>query len=271
MSGAVSFDPGLYRETAGYYDRFRLPYPREMLDDLLGLVRPSGRGRLLDLACGTGQITFAIAERFAEVWAVDQEPDMIRVVRDKAQSGATGHVRAVLSPAEELRAPARAFELVTIGNAFHRLRRDTVAANAFRWLAPHRCIALVWSTGPWTGEAPWQRALASVLSSWKHKLGVEARVPVGWETARRRRPDAEALRSAGFEMIRSSRFPTPHTWSVEALIGLVYSTSFLPRVVLGDRAEMFERDLRRELGSFAARSELSETIDFAYELASRPA
>ncbi len=271
VSDALEFDPDLYRGTAGYYDRFRVPYPQLMLDELLGLVQPSGRGRLLDLACGTGQITFAIAEQFAEVWAVDQEPDMIGVVRDKARVAGASQVRAVVAPAEGLDAPPGAFELVAIGNAFHRLRRDTVAANAFRWLQPNRCIALLWGTGPWTGEAAWQRALACVLSSWKTKLGAEARVPVGWEEAHREQPDALVLRAAGFDVVRSSRFSTAHDWSVEALIGFVYSTSFLPRVVLRDRTETFERDLRRELGSFEARNELSETIDFAYELARRPA
>ncbi len=271
VSDALEFDPGLYRGTAGYYDRFRVPYPEVMLDELVRLVQPSGRGRLLDLACGTGQITFAVAVQFAEVWAVDQEPDMIRVVRDKARVARASHVRTVVSPAEGLDAPPGAFELVAIGNAFHRLRREAVAAGAFRWLQPNRCIALLWGIGPWTGEAAWQRAMACVLSSWKTKLGAEARVPAGWEEGRRMQPDAVVLRAAGFDVVHSSRFPTAHDWSVEALIGFVYSTSFLPRVVLGDRAEMFERDLRRELGTFEARNELRETIDFACELARRPA
>ncbi len=270
VSDALEFDPGLYRGTAGYYDRFRVPYPPAMLDELLALVQPSGGGRLLDLACGTGQITFAIAEQFAEVWAVDQEPDMIRVVREKGRVAGAGPARTVVARAEGLDAPPDAFELVAIGNAFHRLRRDAVAARAFRWLQPNRCIALLWSTGPWAGEAAWQQAMAGVFSSWTTKLGAEGRVPVGWEEARRERPDLVVLRAAGFDVVHSSRFPTAHGWSVEELIGFVYSTSFLPRVVLGDRAGLFERDLRRELGGFEARNELNETIDFNYELARRP-
>jgi SAM-dependent methyltransferase len=151
VSDALEFDPDLYRGAAGYYDRFRVPYPRVMLDELLGLVQPSGRGRLLDLACGTGQITFAIAEQFAEVWAVDQEPDMIRVVRDKARIAGASHVRPVVASAAGLDAPPGAFEPVAIGNAFHRLRRDAVAANAFRWcsrIGVSRC-----SGAPGPGQA----------------------------------------------------------------------------------------------------------------------
>jgi len=66
VSDAIEFDPGLYRGTARHYDRFRVPYPRAMIDDLLARAQPSGQGRLIDLACGTGQIAFAMASLFAE-------------------------------------------------------------------------------------------------------------------------------------------------------------------------------------------------------------
>ena len=207
----TEFDPDLYRGTARDYDRFRVAYPDVMIDGLLDAVGPSGRGRLLDLACGTGQITFALAERFAEVWAVDQEPDMIELVRAKAQAIPDTHVHAVAVRAEDLVAPANAFELVAIGNAFHRLRREAVAANSFRWLEPNRWIALLWSTGPWTGDTGWQAAMAAVVERWKTRLGAQARVPAGWEEPRRRRPDTNVLASAGFRDVRSARFPRSTT------------------------------------------------------------
>ena len=64
MDDEVRFAPDLYRGTAGYYDRYRLPYPAEMLDDLVGRAGISGQGRLLDLACGTGQLAFPLRRRF---------------------------------------------------------------------------------------------------------------------------------------------------------------------------------------------------------------
>jgi SAM-dependent methyltransferase len=74
MSDEVTFSPDLYRGTAEFYDRFRLSYPDPLISDLVHRTRPSGRGRLLDLACGTGQLAFALRSSFAEVRAVDQEP-----------------------------------------------------------------------------------------------------------------------------------------------------------------------------------------------------
>ncbi|PZS31207.1 MAG: class I SAM-dependent methyltransferase, partial [Pseudonocardiales bacterium] len=159
MPDDVEFRSDLYQGTAEFYDRFRPGYPRSMLDDMVRRAAVSGRGRLLDLACGTGQVAFGLADAFSEVWAVDQEPDMIRLVRGKALPAGAGHVRAMVSAAEDLAAPLRAFELVTVGNAFHRLRREAVAAGAFGWLRPGGCLALVWADSPWTGDQDWQKAL----------------------------------------------------------------------------------------------------------------
>lgn len=271
VSDAIGFDPGLYRGTARYYDRFRVPYPRLMLDDLVDRAGVSGRGRLLDLACGTGQIAFALADRFAEAWAVDQEPDMIEVVHDKARAAGASRVQGIVSRAEGLDAASGAFELVAIGNAFHRLAREAVAANAHCWLRPSGCIALLWAGSPWTGGAEWQRAMSAVLDRWKTSVGADARVPGDWNQARRERPDRSVLTAAGFQLVHSSHFPATYDWAIDTLIGFVYSTSFLPRHVLGDRAPAFERDLRRELAGVAGDNMLRETIDFAYELARRPA
>ena len=73
----------LYKGTSAYYDRYRLPYPDQLLDDLRARVPITGRGRLLDLACGTGQIVFALAPDFAEVWGVDQEAESISFASEK--------------------------------------------------------------------------------------------------------------------------------------------------------------------------------------------
>jgi ubiquinone/menaquinone biosynthesis C-methylase UbiE len=271
MSEAIEFDRDLYRGTAGDYDRFRVPYPQSMIDDLLARVQPSGHGCLLDLACGTGQITFAVSGGFGEVWAVDQEPDMVDVVRKKAAAAGAGHVRTVISAAEKLEAPPQAFELVAVGNAFHRLHRDAVAASAFEWLQPGGSIALLWSPSPWVGDEGWQHAVSAVMEEWKTRLGVQGRAPAGWDRERQERPDTTVLAEAGFQLVGSNRFPTEHEWTVDKLAGFAYSTSVLPRSVLADRADEFEAELSRALGSHTTGGKLRQTIDFAYELASRPA
>ena len=199
----VRFAPDLYRGSAGYYDRYRLAYPEAMITDLVQRAGVSGRGRLLDLACGTGQLAFPLRRWFTEVWAVDSEPDMVKTVRAKAAAAGAGEVRPVVSSAETLHAQPGYFELAVIGNAFHRLDRDLVAGRVLGWLEAGGHLALCWSSGPWTGEEDWRRALAAAVARWRTVLGAEGRVPAGWDLARQRRPDAQVLSGAGFEAGRA--------------------------------------------------------------------
>jgi len=267
----VRFAADLYRGTAGYYDRYRLPYPEAMITDLVRTARISGRGRLLDLACGTGQLTFPLRQWFGEVWAVDSEPDMAEVVRAKAAAVGARNVRPIMSAAETLDAEPEYFELTVIGNAFHRLDRDLVAGRILGWLQPGGSLALCWSSGPWTGAEDWQRALAATLEQWTTALGAGHRVPAGWDEARRRRPDLQVLTEAGFEVAGRREFTAEHRWSLPELAGHIRSTSALPPSALGDEAAAFDADLTASVGPHSDSDVFTETVSFAYDLASKPA
>lgn len=272
MADEVEFAPGLYRGTAGHYDRFRLPYPDALIADVARRAAPSGHGRLLDLACGTGQLAFPLRGWFADVWAVDAEPGMTEVVGAKAAAAAdAAHIRTVTARAEDLRADPDGFELIVIGNAFHRLSRTLVAERAHMWLRPGGCLALCWSSSPWTGPEQWQRALDHLLHSWQSALGAAGRVPSGWDRVRRRDPDRDVLSRAGLEHAGRQEFPVEHHWTIRELAGHIRSTSFLPPSVLAGRADDFDAELTAELSPYTAEGCLTETVGFAYELARKPA
>lgn len=262
------FRRDLFRGTAPFYDRFRVPYPRGLIDDLA--ERAGEGGRLLDLACGTGQLTFALHDRYDEVWAVDQEPEMVAVVREKALTAGIGTIRPLAAAAEDLQAAEDSFDLVVIGNAFHRLPRERVAANVRRWLRPGRCLALVWGESPWAGEEPWQRTLAATMKRWRARAGGEGRVPAGYDEYRRERPDLAILEQAGFDVIGAHQFLAGHDWTPRTLAGFLFSTSVLSRPALGDLAPAFEEDLRREMLGCVPAGRWRQVVSFGYQLARRP-
>jgi ubiquinone/menaquinone biosynthesis C-methylase UbiE len=264
------FRRDLYRGTARDYETYRLPYPAVLIAELAARAGADGSGRLLDLACGTGQLSFVLRGLFAETWAVDQEPDMIRLARQKAAAAGTDDMHFVTSPAEDVVLPAEAFDLVVIGNAFHRLPRPRVARSVWRWLRPGRQLALFWSASPWDGPEPWQKAMSATMARWRARLDDTDRIPPGYEQARRDLPDQEVLRQAGFELADRSQVTVRKDWTSAELAGFVYSTAVLSRAALGPLASAFEDDLRRAVEARAAGSMLRQEVSFVVELARRP-
>jgi len=271
------FRADLYRGTAGYYDRYRLPYPAALIDDLVLRTSADGTGRLLDLACGTGQACFALRGWFAEIWAVDQEPDMVRLAAEKASAlgdsaiAGTERFQFVTCAVEELPAPEQAFDLVTIGNAFHRLRRQTVAAQVLRWLKPGGYLALLWGGSPNHGNAPWQQVLRDQMRRWQLRPGAEQRVPAVYEADRASRPDLDILRETGFEIVGRQEFPVSQLWTATQIAGFVASTSVLSPDALGPDAEAFDVSLRRALLALEHGGQFRQDTSFACDLARRPA
>jgi len=291
MATVAAFRRDLFVGTAEYYERYRVPYPSSLIEDLSEQASLTGSGTLLDLACGTGQLTFALHERFARTWAVDQEPGMIEVVARKAaaigEAGtadgagtagktgtaggagtAGGGIRAAVGRAEELPLPAASLDLAVIGNAFHRFPRDVVAGLLYGWLRPGGHLALVWGGGPEAnppsdGLAPWQEAMHAVLARWRPP----GRIPASYERDRAERPDVTVLTDAGFEYLGKREYSVAHEWTTESLLGHAYSTSGLSRAALGDAVPEFEADLRRAL---LPHTPFRHRLSFACELSVRP-
>ncbi len=265
------FRRDLYRGTAGYYDRFRVPYPAGLIGDLAGRAGADGTGGLL----GSGLRDRAAQLRVAG--PVRRGPGRRsgtgdgRHGRGQGRGGRAANVRALACAAEDLRVPAGSFDLVTIGNAFHRLPRDTVAASTFRWLRPGGFLALAWGGSPNEAEERLAAGPGRVTGRWKARAGAHGRVPAEYEQDRRERPDLAILRGAGFENAGRHQFAAVHDWTPEALAGYALSTSVLSPVALGGQATEFTEDLRRELAAAQPDGRFQQTIIFACDLARRPA
>jgi SAM-dependent methyltransferase len=269
MEPELTFRTDLYRGTAAFYARYRPPYPASLLEDLAARLPVSGKGRLLDLACGTGQVALPLAKRFSEVVAVDQEEEMVAYGRAEADASSLTNIRWILGSAETVGVEGT-FELVTIGNAFHRLKRQVVAERAFSLLEDGGGIALLWSDPFGRGDSEWQSAMGALFDHWMSKLEITDRVPAGWQEAIDQRPHEEVLVRAGFEYLGKHRFFSDQTWTAETFIGLVYSTSFLNREALGENREAFEADLSRLLRSYEPGGVAQASVSYEFHLAQRP-
>lgn len=263
---APDYGDDAFRGTAPYYAEFRERYPLSMLEEIVERAGVSGDGVLLDLGCGTGQVALPMSRWFRQVLASDVEPEMLEVGRQEAARLGIDKVEWIQSRAEDLDFPDGHLDMVTIGNAFHRINRPLVGRRAMAWLPPGRCLVVLGSGKE--RDVPWRKVLADVVARWTSPTGEED--GGGGPGAQPAATHDEVLADLGFELEQAVR-PTPYEWTVDSLVGRMWSASTTSVAVLGDRAAAFEEDLRRSLLAYDPTGRYRETIEYYYILARVPA
>src|SRR5260370_10573356 len=69
---------GFSGEVADFYHRYRHGYPAAVIDALIDAFGLNGQDVVVDLGCGTGQLTLPPARRGRGVGGVDPQPAMLR-------------------------------------------------------------------------------------------------------------------------------------------------------------------------------------------------
>jgi 2-polyprenyl-3-methyl-5-hydroxy-6-metoxy-1,4-benzoquinol methylase len=95
--------------------------------------------QVVDLGCGTGQISLPLAMQGAQVLAVDVSSAMVRRLQSEAQRLDVTRLEGLALPIEELVLPEESVDLVVSSYALHHLRdadKARLVSAAFSWLRP---------------------------------------------------------------------------------------------------------------------------------------
>ena len=210
-----------------------------VLRDAFGL---DGKGRLLDLGCGPGSVAIPIAHLFERVVAMDPEPDMLEEGRAVAHRAGVQNIAWVRGSSEDLSGTMGTFRLVTMGESIHWMDQRRTLEALYDLIDTAGGVAIL-GRGvplPLPPMTAWRAAVCHVVREYVGEI------PLPWDHVP---PPPEELHEA---YLRRSRFvrQIEHSelfeveWTVESIIGNLYSMSFCSRKVLGERTEAFERDLR---------------------------
>jgi ubiquinone/menaquinone biosynthesis C-methylase UbiE len=94
---------------------------------------------VLDLGCGTGQITIPLAERGADILGIDVSPAMAGTLRAEAGRRGLSRLSAATAPIERLDLRPASFDLIVSSYALHHLRdaeKARLVGSAYRSLRP---------------------------------------------------------------------------------------------------------------------------------------
>ena len=253
--------------TARDYSVYRVPYPKSLIDELTTHTELTGVGKLLDLGCGPGRLTLLLSDYFAQCIAVDPEPEAVAFGEKQAIAEGIENVAWIVDSSETVELSSNEFELITIGEAFHRMNRPLVTKKSFGWLKRGAWIALLWQDHMWHSDELWARTMVDIINRWIRK-----KLPTRQEdlSARSRDPFENHLISNGFESITQKLFEVNFKWNIESLIGFLRSTSFASQARLAEKFNNLETELRLQLPLCNPSGVYDEVITFGFILGRRP-
>jgi SAM-dependent methyltransferase len=197
-----------FSRLAAQYATFRPRYPAALFD-YLAAVAPS-RSAAWDCACGSGQATLDLAERFDSVIGTDASAQQV--------SQAPPHPRVTfrVARAEESGLPDESVDLATVAQSLHWFDLDAFYAEARRVLRANGVLA-VWTYGVHTVEEPELNA---------HLQNFYA-VTVGefWPPERKLVEDGYRSLPFPFTELTTPAFEMSERWTLTKLLGYLRSWS----------------------------------------------
>jgi ubiquinone/menaquinone biosynthesis C-methylase UbiE len=195
----------VFNEVAALYDEMRPGYAPAILDAAVARTGLPPGGRILEIGCGTGQITAPLAARGYSILALEPGDTMAalaaRNCRDYPQV-------AILPSSFEAWPPdGQTFDMVVSAQAFHWIAPDAGCAKAASVLKPGGAIALFWHLDVSQDTAFWL-ATQPIYDAYFHPPeGHTTMMSLGERTALY----AEAIgRCEAFEPVQEVR----HAWEV---------------------------------------------------------
>ena len=251
MPDEWQWDRTLFRGAAAYYERGRLPYAQGFAEILATALGLNGNGRLLDVGCGPGTVTLALARYFTEVVGIDPDEEMLAAAEDRAQRLGVANARWVLARAEDLPAGLGEFRVVVFAQSFHWTDRDRVAATVLEMLEPGGAFVHISDlknppAEPMPQPGPPYPQISELV---RRYLGPVRRAGQG--SLVDGTPDREdlVLARAGFKDFERRIVPSEEVInrSTDDIVAWVFSRSDSAPHLFGDKLADFERDLREVL------------------------
>ncbi|WP_225230167.1 class I SAM-dependent methyltransferase [Ureibacillus galli] len=167
----INYGNDLFKGTAWYYSRYRPLYPASMIRYLIDKFSFDGKGQMLDLGCGTGQLAFRLSDWFEKIIGIDNEPEMIQEAIRLEKEYLLENLEWFNGDLESFRKKFNnhLFRFVTIAKAFHWMDREKTLDMLYEMIAHGGGIAIIDNYSTNKELLPWQLKIQQVVEQWYGK------------------------------------------------------------------------------------------------------
>lgn len=231
-----------FESTEEYYAEYRPGYGDEAIRYLVDRFELDDSARVLDLGCGAGQLAVPLAAHAGEVVGMDPNEAMLQQARKRAREADRENVELVAGSDADLREQLGPLRLATMGRSFHWMDQERTLDRLSEMINPDGGVALVDDTEWLTrGTADWQAEVYEVADEYLDdppaRTGPVDEHDDPWDE----------LLADYFRDVAVETFERRREWTVEEIVGYVFSLSFCSPETFGDEGDDFESDLRARL------------------------
>ncbi len=164
----------VFNEVAAEYDRSRPAYPDALIDRACEVTGIGDGDRVLEIGCGTGQLTRSLLTRGLRVTAIEPGDQLILLAEENLRG--KGDVDLVHARLEDTQLPSESYAAVFSASAIHWVDPDIGWRKIADALAPNGMLALIQYFGLQEQRSvDDQEALLSALR--KHAEEIAATLP----------------------------------------------------------------------------------------------
>jgi ubiquinone/menaquinone biosynthesis C-methylase UbiE len=131
----------VFDEIAAEYDRHRPTYPDELVDQACQVAGLGSGDHVLEIGCGSGQLTRSLVARGLHVTALEPGTSLIALARQNLDGA--GEVEFVNAQFEQASLPGERFRAVFCASAFHWVDPEVSWQKAADVLVPGGTLALM--------------------------------------------------------------------------------------------------------------------------------
>jgi SAM-dependent methyltransferase len=251
----------LFDSAVDHYVRYRLPYPPEMIADIVDRFDLSdGHGRVLDIGCGPGPLTFSLHALGVRVTGIEPNEAMLAAARQAAtdQGADVSFVHKTAEAVGPEDGPAR---LALFGRSFHWTDRRLVLAHLDAVLEPGGGVVIVHEDTETRARTKVGQVIEALKQDW---------CPDGIPGAASRGNHEDHLLASAFCEVARVLYPVTRRWTVDEAVGHMFSTSYFNPKRLGSRVDSFEIDARSRLLDLEPTGLFVERLAFTALFATRP-
>jgi SAM-dependent methyltransferase len=135
----------VFNEVAVEYDRNRPTYPDALVDQACEVAGITAGDAVLEIGCGTGQLTRSLLARGLRVTALEPGDQLIGIAEGNLKDA--GDVELVHARLEDMQLPREAYRAVFSASAIHWVDPDLSWRKIADTLAPNGTLALIQYVG----------------------------------------------------------------------------------------------------------------------------